>query len=515
MTHRAEDFVGRTIGVYRVEQWIGRSRWGAVYRAEQTTVQRTVALRVLDPVIAQLPGKVDHFLEESRANAQVVHPHIVTVYEAGESEGVIFCALEYMDGPPLTEYLRRDEPLGVDEEHLLMVIIGVGRALEFLWKQQIPHQPPLAQNILINRSGEAKLSDVVPTDLPPGASPQDDIRALGLILGEIANSLGPVRAAVGTLVERMVGLAGRKPFASAAELVTAAETLRQELFPQLPPEPPIEKIQPRRARPVVVAVVATMVLLAAGAVVVLLVRRPPHLGPPAVPRPPDFGQMAAILAGSYPYQDRTVTVPKTFYIDRYETTIGEYKEFLDALAAGAMLKPHPRAPAKKDYRPANWDKILHAVQSGLPLNEQFLTWDTPVFGVDWYDAFAYAAWRGKRLPTEQEWEVAGRTADGRLFPWGNEFVPGNCHCSGEKKPRGTQVYAYPEDRSEFGVVGLAGNVSEWTATSSTRDTAVIRGGWWTGGAVALTNRQDNARCEFRSANVGFRCAADKLPATAP
>src|SRR6185503_5657558 len=126
----SDDLIGRRIGTYDIETELGTSRWGKVYRAVQTSMHRAVALKLVAPEIAALPGKADHFRESAQAAASIVHPNIVAVYEAGVSGGYHFCAMEYMDGLPLKEFLRKGHH--VDEHHVLLVIIGAARALDFL-----------------------------------------------------------------------------------------------------------------------------------------------------------------------------------------------------------------------------------------------------------------------------------------------------------------------------------------------------------------------------------------------
>lgn len=196
---------------------------------------------------------------------------------------------------------------------------------------------------------------------------------------------------------------------------------------------------------------------------------------------------------------------KTFYMDKKEVTQAEYDRFL------RMTKRNkPGFPVFEDDQA----KILKP--------------ELPAIGVSWLDAEAYCKWAGKRLPTEAEWEKAGRGEGKRRYAWGDTFVPGQANVDGRED--GFQYLAPPgaleAGRSPYGLYDMTGNVAEWVADSydenyykkapyrdppgpEEADLKVIRGGSW-------RETSHNARLSKRFAakkwrtdsTIGIRCAHD-------
>jgi len=113
----------------------------------------------------------------------------------------------------------------------------------------------------------------------------------------------------------------------------------------------------------------------------------------------------------------------------------------------------------------------------------------PQFLVTWWDAYAYAKWKGRELPTEEQWEKAARGTDARQYPWGNDWDPKKCNSAADYNEdprtkgsvdgwnRWCPVDAIMADKSPYGVIGMAGNVSEWTDSWDPKhERPVIRGG---------------------------------------
>lgn len=218
-----------------------------------------------------------------------------------------------------------------------------------------------------------------------------------------------------------------------------------------------------------------------------------------------------------------------FSISKFEVTNAEYKEFV--AASGYKSKDYWKELISiKDLNvdEVGWKRIdLFKDRSGAPgplnwKNGTFAegTAHHPVEGVSWFEATAYCRWKKYRLPSEAEWEYAARGSDKRMFPWGDGMdVIRNW---GDKQAgKSSEAGSISDDKSPFGVMDMARNVSEWVADTYLpypnsplgklekvdEEYGVVRGGDYNSIAYQLrtTFRQRRSRLD-RINGLGFRCA---------
>lgn len=198
---------------------------------------------------------------------------------------------------------------------------------------------------------------------------------------------------------------------------------------------------------------------------------------------------------------------KAFYLDKKEVSQEEYARF-----------------AKMTKRPMPKIEVFEDDQSKL------LKPELAAMSVSWEEATAYCKWAGKRLPTEAEWEKAGRGEGKRRYAWGDTFMNGRANANVDGSEDGYRYLAPPGSfetgRSPYGIYDMTGNVAEWVADSYDEhyyqkapyrdpkgpepgDLKVVRGGSW-------RETEHNARLSKRFAaklwrtdiTIGFRCASD-------
>ncbi|MDN3293224.1 serine/threonine-protein kinase [Streptomyces ficellus] len=144
---RPSGLVGRRIADYRVESELGRGGMAVVYRARDLRLDRAVALKLLAPELARNDTFRRRFAHESRVAAAIDHPHIVPVFEAGETEGVLYIAMRYVAGEDLRALLDREGPLPPDKAG--RIAAQVASALDAAHAHELVHRDVKPGNILV------------------------------------------------------------------------------------------------------------------------------------------------------------------------------------------------------------------------------------------------------------------------------------------------------------------------------------------------------------------------------
>ncbi|CAL9352669.1 serine/threonine-protein kinase [Streptomyces sp. NPDC058947] len=150
---RPSELIGRQIAGYRIEQEIGRGGMAVVYRARDLRLERTVALKLLAPELARNDTFRRRFTHESRAAAAIDHPHIVPVFEAGETDGVLYIAMRYVPGSDLRHVLDREGPL--PPPTAVRVAAQVASALDAAHEHGLVHRDVKPGNILVARGTDS------------------------------------------------------------------------------------------------------------------------------------------------------------------------------------------------------------------------------------------------------------------------------------------------------------------------------------------------------------------------
>jgi serine/threonine-protein kinase len=144
-------------GRYRLDAQIGAGGMSTVYRAFDTTLERRVAVKLMHREIASDSDQLERFRREARSVAQLSHPHIVGVIDAGEEDGRPYIVFEYVEGETLKERIRRMGRLPIDEA--IAYAIEIARALGAAHARGIVHRDIKPQNVLVDEEGSAKVTD--------------------------------------------------------------------------------------------------------------------------------------------------------------------------------------------------------------------------------------------------------------------------------------------------------------------------------------------------------------------
>ena len=532
----ADPLIGVQLGDYRVQQLIGTGTWGSVYAAIQLSVNRLVGLKVLDPGQAENEQSRAQFLADARAKAAVQHPFIVSVFEADERNGLVFYTHEFIEGATLQDLIASAQT--VDEKTALHVMKVAGEGLNYLWSHNLAHSPFEAESIRIGKDGIPRLANLATSSADPSASVQAEIQQLGQVIQQLT-APETVSPGLRALLGRMLG-GGASAATTWPVVLQAVRALEPKVIPveaakikaaDAAAQRAVEAARKAQKRSIVYSV-ATLIFLTA-AVVFVIWRY-------LISNRRDLSAQVQVPAGQYMIGDPSLEPTRAdlgaYEIDKYEVTIGAFEDF------AKYIKAHPDEEHRWDHANSNQKHIPHLTEEVQVLianarkrgarvfkdnTEPGIDVDLncPMIGITWWTAYAYANWKGRELPTEEEWEAAARGNRGFKYPWGDELKLGRMNSNEGFQPlkRGSYnpadgynywaaVDAFTDDESPFQAIGMAGNVAEWVVKKDgKRDLPMVKGGSFATPAIPMFARMDKLEMD----ECWFVYPGPRPPKTAP
>jgi formylglycine-generating enzyme required for sulfatase activity/tRNA A-37 threonylcarbamoyl transferase component Bud32 len=491
---------------YVIGKAIGSGGMGVVYDAHDELVDEVVALKFMNPRMLRTQRGQKLFIQEAQVARRLRHENIVAVHDVSSTtEGILYLSMEYIRGQSLRKFLRRHRK----ERRLVPVRLVVTLTSQILAALEYAHRTVIHRDI--------KPENVM---LLPG----EHVKVLdfGLAKAVDEEAVAPVedpekrQRVIGTLAYAAPEQRRHRPIDLRADLHSVGTVMHEMFTLRTPMDEPATVSQVRSdVSPSLLAVLDKAVQEEKEA------------------RWQSAAEFRAALEGAFEGSYRRVAVPnrvarteqevstegmvyleggsflmgndevpdeapefeafvEPFYMDAHPVTVGEYAAYLKATDA----------PEPKFWRVPE-------------LNGQ----DQPVVGVSWNEACEYAAWAGKQLPTEAQWEFAARGRGNRRYPWGH-LDPDSTRCNfGDYLGMPSIVSMHEGGMTPEGIQDLAGNVYEWTEDAfepyrhrqqgggeSDSPRRVVRGGSWHSGPLELVcSHRKGLFPESRLTTVGFRC----------
>lgn len=485
-------------GDYCLKEMLAENAISRIWLAEQVSISRPVLLEEIRP---EHMDRQEAFLADVRAKAAVDHPLIGSVYEAVAGKDRCFFTCELLSGATLEERGKVGEPLKPRQ---------LARLLHRLCEAQLYHEasghataPLSLASIHLDEHSLLRLDNLaIAGPREPGQSTRDIIR-LGEALRPLVADAQPGTTRMLTLLSWMRGEGLESPL-DWHQIGEICLQIEQQLATPSPATPTRAITRKRRPTgPRLILAIAGLVALAA--VCLLAIRLRPH-GPAPIPQT-TLPDTILIPAGSHPAPNGTELSLAAFRISTHEVTIGQYAAFLETLEnlgknqLERTFDHNEQPPEKSSHLPDDWTALLAAAKAKGIWNQRPVTLDTPVGGVDWWDAAAYADWKKAHLPSHEEWFAALRmeVANPAAIP-PSGWLP---------------VTAETPDRTPPGLLGMAGSVGEWTSQPAAnpanplgaRQWIVVGGSFLKPGSNALSREWVPDR-SLRRADLGFRLVFD-------
>ncbi|MEN9974928.1 MAG: hypothetical protein RLZZ282_934 [Verrucomicrobiota bacterium] len=488
----------RQLGEYHLKEIVSENPLTRTWLAEQVSVSRRV---LVDELRAEQADHKDAFLADVRAKAAVEHPLVGSVYEAVAEPELCFFAYELLAGTTLEDRLKTGPPFQPAQlADVLRRLADAHLQHESLGQ---PTSPLDLHHVHLDNQGVIRLANLAIAGTRSPDQAARDISHLGERLCALVADGQAGSTRMLTLLGWMRGQGIETPL-NWAQVRDVCLQIEQQLADPSPPAASSHSpTRPRKRRPLALIAIVVGLALFAGLGIALRLRSklPP---PPPRSRLPDA---LLIPAGNYATPDGTEEPLPAFRISAHEVTIDQYADFIETLETltknhRQRTFDHENQPSEKPtHQPDDWPAMMAAAKSNTSWNNHPVTLDSPVVGIDWWDAFAYCQWKQVRLATQEEWFAALRqnlAAPATIVP--SDWLP---------------VTTTTPDRSPTGLLGMAGSVCEWTRCPATnpanplgeRKWVIIGGSFLKPGSNALTREWTLDR-SLRRPDLGFRVVSE-------
>lgn len=482
-------------GDYAPQELLAETETTRTWLAKQSSVGRMVLVEEL-----KCAADGEAFIADVRAKAGVEHPLVGSIYEASMEEGRCHYAHELLPGETLETRAKHGEKIRA--QRFVHILRRVAEANIYHESHGNATAPLDLDAIHVDNHGVIRLKNlVIAGDRLPDHSLRDVLR-LGEALQPVLDQHHPGATRCLTLLAWMRGEEVAKPL-KWTQIRDYCEQIEQQLTaPSAVVAPPTAAIRPEKKSGYVWVVAILFVAVIAG--VFLFPKKKKKRVVSAAPMP----GWVAVQAGSHDTPDGMKIETGDFMLAACEVTIGDYAGFLETLdilaeEGGQSAFDHPEQPkTKTSHAPDDWENLYRAAKVGGEWGGRGINIHSPVVGVDWWDAFAYAKWKKSYLPTQEQW--LGALMSGAKVPSQipiSDLLPVNDETA---------------DRTTNGLLGMAGSVSEWTGEPRPSPSnplgeplwVIIGGSYLNPGKGALTREWLEDRMTRRP-DLGFRIGKDK------
>ncbi len=482
---------GMTFGDYMPKECLAESQSTRTWLAEQASVGRMV-------LIEELKGEAMHeresFLADVRAKAAVEHPLVGSIYEASTEDGRCYFAHELLPGETLQQKMSGKEK--IKAQRFVHILRRISEANMYHESHDNATSPIGLEAVHVDKHGVIRVQNLV---IAGGRLPDHSLRdvlKLGSILEPLLDQKQPGATRCLTLLAWMRGEGTSKPLGW-QQIRDYCEQIEQQLTePSSVVVPPTSAIRPEKKNGFVWVIV--ILLLAAFTGIFAFSKKKK----PAAPEV-ELPGWVNIEGGKYQTPDGLRLNIAPFRISAHEVTIGEYAKFLETLELLAKdneekIFDHPEQPeTKRNHLPDDWTNLLDAAKVAGSWNDREVDTYTPLVGVDWWDAYAFAKWQKGYLPTQEQW--LGALMAGAKVPSAVEIS------------NWLPVTAANPDRTSNGILGLAGSVAEWTSEARPSPSNpmgeslwVVAGGSYLHPAKGAMTREWVGDRSLRRPDLGFR-----------